>query len=295
MARSVHIAFEPVIHELPVESILPLRRLAANVERSAKYARIASSFREVGIIEPLSVSKPNEAGLHLLLDGHLRYYVARAADQPTIGCIVEDEDEAFTYNKRVNRLATVQEHFMIKRAVERGASAEKIARALNVDVKLIQRRMALLDGVSPDVVELLKDRHVNPQTFELLRKMKPLRQYEAAELMVSAGNFTSSYAKAILAATRQGDLARPDRPKEIRGMSPEQMARMERELENLSRDFKSVESTFGDDVLHLVVASRYVSRLIANANVHAYLDKRHPEILAEFTTIVAATSLDQSP
>jgi hypothetical protein len=30
------------------------------------------------------------------------------------------DDEAFTYNKRVNRLSIVQEHFMILRAIDRG-------------------------------------------------------------------------------------------------------------------------------------------------------------------------------
>ena len=77
-------------------------------------------------------------------------------------------------------------------------------------------------------------------------------------------------------------------------MTVEQMARMERELDAINRDFKAVEATFGDDVLHLVLATRYLSRLIGNANVDAYLRKRHPEILDEFQAIVAATSLEQT-
>jgi len=36
--------------------------------------------------------------------------------------LIADDDEAFTYNKRVNRLATVQEHYMIVKALERGVS-----------------------------------------------------------------------------------------------------------------------------------------------------------------------------
>jgi hypothetical protein len=65
--------------------------------------------------------------------------------------------------------------------------------------------------------------------FSLLRKMKPLRQIEAVELMSAMNNFTARYAQALLAATRREDLAQPDRPKKIRGLTPEQMARMERE------------------------------------------------------------------
>jgi L-fucose mutarotase/ribose pyranase (RbsD/FucU family) len=33
-------------------------------------------------------------------------------------CLVSTDDEAFTYNKRVNRFATVQEHKVILKAVE---------------------------------------------------------------------------------------------------------------------------------------------------------------------------------
>jgi len=101
-------------------------------------------------------------------------------------------------------------------------------------------------------------------------------------------------AKALLAATRQNDLAKPEQPKRILGMSPEQMARMEREMESLTRDFKALEETFGEDVLHLVLASRYLSRLLANSEIEAYLTRHHSDLLDEFRTIITSTSLDQA-
>jgi hypothetical protein len=78
-------------------------------------------------------------------------------------CLIADDDEAFTYNKRVNRLATIQEHYMIVKAIERGVSEEKLARALNVDIKRIKTKRTLLDGVCPEVAEMrssaLRRRH----------------------------------------------------------------------------------------------------------------------------------------
>jgi hypothetical protein len=165
-----------------------------------------------------------------------------------VRCLIADDDEAYTYNKRINRLATIQEHLMIVRAIERGVSEEKLAKALNLDIKGIKRRRALLVGICPEVVELLKDKSVNSRTFEVLRKMKPMRQIEVAELMVTAGNYTASYGKALLAATRQADLVKADVPKKVAGMTPEQMARMEREMDKLQRDLKTVESRYGEDV-----------------------------------------------
>src|SRR5271154_7554934 len=123
--------------------------------------------------------------------------------------------------------------------------------------------------------------------------MKPLRQIEAVELM-SVNNFTARYAHALLAATRQDDLAQPDRPKKIRGLTAEQMARMEREMDGLQREFKAVSVSYGDTVLNLVVAAGYLSSLIGNLRVNRYLERHHPEILSEFRAIVAATSLEES-
>ena len=91
-----------------------------------------------------------------------------------------------------------------------------------------------------------------------------------------------------------GPAARADEPKKIAGMTPEQMARMEREMENLQRDLKTVESRYGEDVLQLVIASAYLSKLVANAEIRRYLSQHHPEILSEFRAIIAATSLDQA-
>lgn len=182
---------------------------------------------------------------------------------------------------------------MIIRALDRGVSEEKLARALNVDIKHLQRRKTLLEGICPEVVELLKDKTVNPTTFEILRKMKAFRQIEAADLMVSAGNFSSSYAKALLAGTKQADLARPDVPKKVSGLTPEQMSRMEREMESVTGDFKAIEASYGEDVLHLVVASGYLTKLISNSAIERYLGKHHPELLSEFRAVIAATSLDQ--
>ena len=228
----------------------------------------------------------------MLLDGHLRMHALAEAGETTAACIVSDDDEGFTYNKRVNRLATVQEHYMIARAIDRGVPPGMIAGALGIDEKVVMRRRNLLDGIAAGAVEILKDRSVNAQIFDTLRRMKDYRQVETAELMASMNNFTASYARAILAATRQDDLAKPDRPKAIAGVTVDQMARMERELEKLNHDYRGVEATFGDDVLQLVLASRYLGRLIENANVAGYLGTRHPEIMGEFRSIVAAASLD---
>jgi ParB-like chromosome segregation protein Spo0J len=237
---------------------------------------------------------PDQPRHYLLLDGHIRHAVLADAGETDVRCLIALDDEAFTYNKRINRLATIQEHFMIVRAIERGVSEDKLAKALDLDVKAIRRRRTMLGGICPEVVDLLKDKSLNPTTFDVLRKMKPMRQIEAADLMSTAGNYTASYAKALLAATRQADLVKSEQPKKVGGLTPDQMARMEREMETVQQDLKMVEARYGDDVLHLVIASGYLSKLLNNKDIRRYLSQHHPELLAEFIAIVSATSLDQS-
>ncbi len=295
MSGSVKAAFDRRLITLPVEAIEAARIPAPSMRQSAKYRRIAHSISEVGVIEPLVVARPRPgADRYLLLDGNLRFAVLQERGEASVQCLVADDDEAFTYNKRINRLATIQEHYMIVRALKRGVSEEKLARALNVDVGAIKRRRILLDGICPEVVDLLKDRNISTHTIEVLRKMRPMRQIEAVELMIALNNFTCAYAKALLAATRQSDLAQPEKPKKVGSMTPDQMARLEREMNTLNQDFRTLEASYGDDVLQLVISAAYVGRLIANSSVEQYLTRRHPELLEELRGVVASASLDQA-
>lgn len=292
MTRPIRIAFEQDVVTLTVDKLLPTKALPKALTKGVKYSRIAASIAEVGIIEPLSVAK-QKGGAYLLLDGHVRLAALREQDVSEAPCIIAHDDESFTYNKRVNRLAVIQEHYMIVRALERGVSEEKLARALNVDIKVIRNRRHLLRGISQDVAELLKDKPVGHVAFQKLRKMKAIRQLEVAELMVSANNFTSSYAKALLATTRPEDLHNPDEQRKATGLSTEQMERLEREMAELSTDYKELEMSYGDDMLVLVVASGFLERLLGKPEIERFLDTRHPEFLENFRSIVQATSLDQ--
>ncbi|WP_457091458.1 plasmid partitioning protein RepB C-terminal domain-containing protein [Microvirga sp. P5_D2] len=62
----------------------------------------------------------------------------------------------------------------------------------------------------------------------------------------------------------------------------------------LRQDFKQIEASYGDDILHLVTAAGYLNKLMGNPAIGAYLMKHHGEIACEFRAIIAASSLDQS-
>jgi hypothetical protein len=117
----VNMAFEKAKVRIAIALIQPLKLVSAAIKKTPKYAQIAASIREVGIVEPPVVAHDrSEPGKYLLLDGHLRIDVLKDMGQTDVICLVSTDDEAFTYNKRVNRLAMIQEHRMILKAVERG-------------------------------------------------------------------------------------------------------------------------------------------------------------------------------
>ena len=279
----VKMAFEEAKLRIAIAHIQPLKLVSSAIKKSPKYAQIVASIREVGIVEPPVVARDHsEPGKYLLLDGHLRIDVLKDMGQTDVTCLVSTDDEAFTYNKRVNRLAMIQEHKMILKAIERGVPEERIAKALNVDVQSIVRKRRLLEGICPEVAEILKDKHIAINTFTELKKMVPLRQIEAAELMVAMNKYTISYAKSLLAATPQSQLVEVDKPKHVKGLSDEQVAIMERESVSLGREFRIAEKSYGADHLDLVLANGYLGKLLGNARVVRYLAQHHHDILTEF-------------
>jgi hypothetical protein len=284
-SRELKIAFETSSLRIPLSQIQPLREVSDRVRKSVKYNQIAASIKEVGIIEPPVVVRDREnSEIFHLLDGHLRVEISKEQGIKAVVCLVATDDEAFTYNKRVNRLAIIQEHKMIMTAIQKGVPEERLARALNVNISSIRSRRRLLEGICPEAADLLRDKHVPINSFHELRKLKPMRQIEAADLMVAMNRYTISYARSLVAATPENQLVEK-KQKKLKGLTPEQIARMETESANLQREFKMIEQDYGADHLDLVLAVGYIGRLLGNAKLVRYLAKYQPEILAEFQKI----------
>jgi len=284
--RKIRLAFESTSLRIPLADIEMLRAMTPAIRRSVKYGQIAASIREVGIIEPpVVVRMPGKQERYRLLDGHIRIDILQERGDKDVVCLVATDDEAITYNKRISRMAAVQEHKMILKALEKGVSEERLARALNVNIGSIRQKRRLLDGICDEVVKLLQDRMVPINTFSELRKLRPMRQIEAAETMIAMNKFSWPYAKSLVAATPQ-HLLTSDKRKAVRGLSDEQLEHMEREATNIDREFRMIEQSYGMDHLDLVLAMGYLARLIENVRVVHHLARHHPELLAEFQRIV---------
>ncbi len=291
----VHLAFERQTVSVPISVIVPLKSLRAGVRESKKYAQIVNSIKAIGLVEsPVIIADTQNSGQYFLLDGHLRIEALKELGIETVDCLVATDDETYTYNKRVNRLPPLQEHRMIARAVERGVAPTVIAEALGLDVASIHRKFRLLDGICPEAAEILKDTICPMNAFDVLRRMSPTRQIEAADLMVGQNNFSLMFAKALLAATPDDQLVKqPKKNKkaDANGPTAQQIARMERELAALQTQVKSVEDSYGIDNLHLTVARGYIAKLLSNALIVRWLSQHHQEYLSEFQRIAEMESI----
>lgn len=286
------IGFESETRIIPLLSITPLKVLRPTTKQSQKYRQIIASIRAIGLVEcPVVVPNSKKRGTYFLLDGLLRLEAITELGWSEVECLISIDDEAYTYNKRISRLASVQEHRMIVRAVERGVPEERIAEALDLEAGTIHRRFRLLDGICPEVIEQLADKPCPMLVFDSLKRMKPMRQMEAAELMIGQKNFSSPFIRTILAATPDEQLVASRHAKDGDDVSREQIARLERELAVAQSRTKYVEDTYGEDNLQLTIARAYLAKLLGKPSILRWLETHQPEYLAEFQEIVDIASL----
>lgn len=294
--EKVKLAFEMEGVVLQIEQILPSKQLNPIIRTSRKYATILASVQELGLIEPPIVYRsrksPRGVRTYILVDGHVRLDILKALGQKDVFCLISTDDEAFTYNHKVNRIAPIQQHFMIMRAIDHGVSEERIARALNVDVARIRQQRTLLEDVCTEAVDLLKDKPISAKGLRSLSKVKPIRQIEIAELANAVGNYSTPYIRALTAATPKDLCVAGDSHKPPFGLKPEDLAKMEKEMAVIEHDFRLVEERHGKNVLHLVLARGYLAKLLSNNRVLRFLSAGYSDILGEFQKIVDASSLE---
>jgi hypothetical protein len=295
LVSKVKISFELNTVSLKLAQILPVKQISDAIRHSAKYRSITASVKEIGVIEPLVVhpaKNGSDDDSFILLDGHIRLEVLKELGEDDVLCVVSTDDEGYTYNDKVNRLAPIQEHFMIMKAIRNGVAEERIAKVLCVDVASIKEKRNMIKGLCPEAVELLKDKQITSPALALMRKVKPMRQIEIAELMIGLRNYTRNYVRALVAATSEDDLLNDDQPESIEGLKPEDLDRMRREMSTLEKDFRAIEDSYGSNVLDLTLARGYLSRLLENGKVVRFLSAHHRDILDEFNKILESSPLD---
>jgi hypothetical protein len=112
--------------------------------------------------------------------------------------------------------------------------------------------------------------------------------------MVSSNTITLAHAEALLKAT-PAELRTDVRPTpRDKSSSIEQLVKLEKEMSQVQTQYKDAEQNYGSDLLNLVVAKGYLTKLVGNEAVRYWLSRHAPEILEQFDLVINTTSMEEA-
>ncbi|WP_176079484.1 plasmid partitioning protein RepB C-terminal domain-containing protein [Paraburkholderia tropica] len=290
--KAIAVGFDRQPINISLKSLRPNKVVPDTIWKSRKYQQILASVRAIGLVEPIVAKQhPAEAGIYLIIDGHLRVEALRTCGVEATNCLLAFDDESYTYNKHFAGIAAVQVHKMIVKAMDRGVPAEDLAVALGMSVDMVKCRFRMLEGICSEAASILAEKDCPTGIFPILRKMKPLRQIDAANRMVDFNNYSVKFGLAMLEATPE-DLLQEATSKKKKACSwSETNARLEQEVAALQMESRGYESTYGCDNLQLMMITTYLQNLLSDARIVLWLSENRRDYLTEFKKIADIKSL----
>lgn len=73
----------------------------------------------------------------------------------------------------------------------------------------------------------------------------------------------------------------------------EQIVKLEK-MSQVQTQYKDAEENYGSDLLNLVVAKLYLTKLLGNDAVKSYITRHEPEILEHFELVVNTVSIEEA-
>ena len=282
---------DPVVFKL--DSLTYTKILPSNIKLSTKYLQIKSSLAEVGLVEPIIIFIDTVKNNVKIIDGHLRVEALKELGEGKVKCLISSVYDTYTPNSRVNRITIIQEQRMIKEALNSGISIEKLSLALNMSADAIRGKIRILNGISPEVINLFSNHYVPKATFHVLKQMKPMRQIECSRLMINVENFSRNFALSLLHNTPTNLLIGKSEVLETDTAGRRKMLdRLEREMAQVHVDTQKLKETYGVNTLKLVIIKSHITNILDNSKILQWLLKNKPELLTELNKISSINSLE---
>jgi hypothetical protein len=112
---------------------------------------------------------------------------------------------------------------------------------------------------------------------------------------VASNTITVAHADALLKATppeQRTDFKPSERDKQLAPI--EQIVKLEKEMNQVQVLYRDAEENYGSDLLNLVVAKGYLTKLLGNDAVKSYITRHEPEILEQFELVVNTVSMEEA-
>ncbi|WWV29183.1 plasmid partitioning protein RepB C-terminal domain-containing protein [Yersinia enterocolitica] len=286
----VSYCFERNSVKFKIDDLIPTKKPPINVKNSKKYLQIKKSINSIGIIEPIVVYLDSKLGKIKILDGHLRIEALKELGETEAICLVSTIYDTYTPNSKVSRITIIQEQKMIRKALKSGVSIEKLSEALGISIDILKGKINLLDGIDPEVVNLLANQNVPKATFYALRKMKNIRQIECACIMNNMENYSEKFSLSLLHNTQPNLLVDGQQGHDKEGHR-KTIDRLEREMAQVHIESEKLKESYGENTLRLVIMKSHIQKLLENTKIlHWLLDNRN-ELLVELKKITNINSL----
>ncbi|EKN4028206.1 TPA: ParB N-terminal domain-containing protein [Yersinia enterocolitica] len=286
----VSYCFERNSVKFKIDDLIPTKKPPINVKNSKKYLQIKKSINSIGIIEPIVVYLDSKLGKIKILDGHLRIEALKELGETEAICLVSTIYDTYTPNSKVSRITIIQEQKMIRKALKSGVSIEKLSEALGISIEILKGKINLLDGIDPEVVNLLANQNVPKATFYALRKMKNIRQIECACIMNNMENYSEKFSLSLLHNTQPNLLVDGQQGHDKEGHR-KTIDRLEREMAQVHIESEKLKESYGENTLRLVIMKSHIQKLLENTKIlHWLLDNRN-ELLVELKKITNINSL----
>ncbi|EOI6480922.1 plasmid partitioning protein RepB C-terminal domain-containing protein [Yersinia enterocolitica] len=286
----VSYCFERNSVKFNIDDLIPTKKPPINVKNSKKYLQIKKSINSIGIIEPIVVYLDSKLGKVKILDGHLRIEALKELGETEAICLVSTIYDTYTPNSKVSRITIIQEQKMIRKALKSGVSIEKLSEALGISIDILKVKINLLDGIDPEVVNLLANQNVPKATFYALRKMKNIRQIECACIMNNMENYSEKFSLSLLHNTQPNLLVDGQQGNDKEGHR-KTIDRLEREMAQVHIESEKLKESYGENTLRLVIMKSHIQKLLENTKIlHWLLDNKN-ELLVELKKITNINSL----
>ncbi|MCW0350411.1 ParB/RepB/Spo0J family partition protein [Pantoea ananatis] len=278
---------------LNISELLPTKKLLINYESSEKFLQIKCTLKSIGLIEPILVYIDSVTNEIKILDGHMRIEALKELGETKVECLVSTIYDTYTPNKKVNQVTIIQIQKMLKEAIKAGVPIELLSASLNISVDSLKGRISVLDGISPQVVEILNDKVVPKATFLALKKMVPLRQLECANLMIRFDNFSKNFSHSLLQSSPKETLVESKNTKGNHKTAQKKMIdRLEKEMAHVHIDADKLKENYGSTSLKLTIVISHIKTLLENQALFRWLHKHKPELLNELIKISEIRSLN---
>ena len=272
--------------DIPIELLVPLKEREINFKKHRGYKRIKSTIQMVGLLDPLCVYPEN--GYYIIVDGYLRYMILRELKVRMVPCQIQQNKEAYTYNKMVNNLSTVQQSRMLRQSL---GTLDKNTIEKTFGIKSLNYRLAttILKQLHPDVIKAVDKEIMTRRSAAELTNVNQERQQQILKEMNRTKDFSISFARALVIKTPPEMRSRNRKKKKPWIHESEKTKQLVEKLEETEKRYNFYTILYRQYTTDLLILCTYTRTLITNEIIRSHLESNFPEILERFQMIVFET------